>query len=124
MISHGRARSGKTRGAEVIEMKKMELLLFALLFMSPMALSAQSREIPTPESVIGFKPGSDNKLATYEEVIRYFKKLASSSRHVQLLEAGKTTTGRTAYFAAGSSRGSHRRPGAQARFGGQSLRSH
>jgi hypothetical protein len=98
MISHGRARSGKTRGAEVIEMKKMELLLFALLFMSPMALSAQSREIPTPESVIGFKPGSDNKLATYEEVIRYFKKLASSSRHVQLLEAGKTTTGRTAYF--------------------------
>jgi len=60
--------------------------------------SAQNR-IPTPESVFGFAAGADYKLATYEQSIEYFKKLASSSRYIKLFEAGKTTQGRTMYFA-------------------------
>ena len=32
-------------------------------------LAAQSSRIPTPESVLGFKPGADYKLATYEQSI-------------------------------------------------------
>src|SRR3954466_16042997 len=60
--------------------------------------SAQNR-IPAPESVFGFAPGADYKLATYEQSIEYFKKLASASRYIKLFEAGKTTQGRTMYFA-------------------------
>ncbi|HTM27146.1 MAG TPA: M14 metallopeptidase family protein [Vicinamibacterales bacterium] len=62
---------------------------------------AQSRAsgVPAPESVFGFAPGADYKLATYEQSIAYFKKLAAASRCIRLYEAGKTTQGRTMYFA-------------------------
>src|SRR5205085_4556737 len=51
------------------------------------------------ESVFGFTAGADYKLATYDQSIEYFKKLAASSRYIKLFEAGKTTQGRTMYFA-------------------------
>ena len=60
---------------------------------------AQNRSIPAPESVFGFTAGADYKLATYEQSIAYFKKLESASRHIRLLEAGRTSQGRTMYFA-------------------------
>jgi Zinc carboxypeptidase len=71
--------------------------LFACLTLSAAPL-AQSR-VPTPESVFGFAPGADFKLATYDQSIEFFKKLAASSKYVRLMEAGKTTQGRTMYFA-------------------------
>jgi hypothetical protein len=62
---------------------------------------AQSRvsTIPSPESVFGFAPGADYKLATYDQSVAYFKKLAAASRYMKLFEAGKTSEGRTMYFA-------------------------
>ena len=68
-----------------------------LLSATPQAQSRSS--VPTPDSVFGFAPGADYKLATYEQSIEYFKKLAASSRYIKLFEAGKTTQGRTMYFA-------------------------
>ena len=68
-----------------------------LLFTGAVPL-AQSR-IPTPESVFGFAPGADYKLATYGQSIAYFKKLAAASKYVRLFEAGTTSQGRTMYFA-------------------------
>jgi hypothetical protein len=62
-------------------------------------LTAQSRGIPTPETAFGFKPGADYKLATYEQSIDYFRRLASSSKYVRLVEVGKTTQGRSMFFA-------------------------
>jgi hypothetical protein len=73
-------------------------LALCLLFAAPAALGAQAR-LPTPESVLGFRPGADYKLATYEQSIDYFHKVAAVSRYVRLLEAGRTTQGRTMYFA-------------------------
>ena len=67
--------------------------------MSQAVLLLGAGKIPTPESVFGFKPGTDDKLATYEQSIDYFKRLASSSKNLRLMEAGKTTQGRTVYFA-------------------------
>src|SRR5947199_10612058 len=67
----------------------------ALASASPRAQTS----IPTPESVFGFAPGADYKLATYEQSIAYFKKLAASTPYMKLLEAGKTSEGRTMYFA-------------------------
>ncbi len=62
-------------------------------------LSAQSRAVPNPETIFGFKPGADYKLATYDQSIEYFRKLATASKYVRLVEAGRTSQGRTMYFA-------------------------
>jgi hypothetical protein len=74
------------------------ILLSACLIAAPQAQS-RSSAIPAPESVFGFTAGADYKLATYDQSIEYFKKLAAASRYVRLLEAGKTSQGRTMYFA-------------------------
>ncbi len=59
--------------------------------------------MPTPESVIGFRPGADYKLATYDQSVDYFKKVAAGSKYVKLVAAGKTSQGRTMYYALVSS---------------------
>src|SRR5258708_30109635 len=59
----------------------------------------RSSSVPIPDSVFGFSPGADYKLATYDQSIEYFKKLAAASRSIKLFDAGKTTQGRTMYFA-------------------------
>jgi Zinc carboxypeptidase len=71
------------------------------ILMAPLAVIAARAAggVPTPESVLGFRPGADYKLATYEQSIEYFKKVAAASRFVQLVEAGPTTQGRPMYFA-------------------------
>ena len=61
------------------------------------------RRLPAPASVFGFEPGADNKLATYDQVVDYFKKVDAASDHVKLVEAGTSTQGRTCYFALVSS---------------------
>src|SRR5580693_9331149 len=79
--------------------KVLPLLLLALV---PASLSSQST-VPSPESVWGFPPGADNHEATYDQSIAYFKKLAAASKYIQLFEAGKTSEGRTFYYAVISS---------------------
>jgi Zinc carboxypeptidase len=71
--------------------------IVALLAAAPSA--QRSAAVPPPESVFGFTAGADYKLATYDQSIEYFKKLAAASRHIKLMEAGKTSQGRTMYFA-------------------------
>ena len=70
-----------------------------LLLAAPLAAAS----LPAPEAVFGFRPGADYKLATYNQSVDYFKRIAASSRLVRLLEAGPTTEGRTMYFALVSS---------------------
>ena len=54
---------------------------------------AQQPAIPTPESSLGFAVGADYKLATYDESIAYFQKLAAASNRIRLIDVGKTSTG-------------------------------
>ena len=56
-------------------------------------------QIPTPESVLGHKPGDDFYLATYDDALNYFQKLAASSKRIKLVKVGKTTQGRDWYMA-------------------------
>jgi hypothetical protein len=51
--------------------------------------------VPTPESVIGWAPCADYKLATFEQVSKYFRQLDAASDRMQLFEIGKTAEGRT-----------------------------
>ncbi|HKB13575.1 MAG TPA: M14 metallopeptidase family protein [Vicinamibacterales bacterium] len=66
-------------------------------------LSAQPR-VPTPASVIGWEPCADYKLATYEQIEDYFRRVAAAAPdRMRLVEMGKTTEGRTQVLAVVSS---------------------
>ena len=80
----------------------IRLAFLALLIAAPAALLGEGR-VPTPESVIGFRPGADYKLATYDQSVDYFKKVAAGSKYVKLVAAGTTSQGRTMYYALVSS---------------------
>src|SRR4051794_23128667 len=49
--------------------------------------------IPSPEQFIGFKTGTDNKLARWDRVVEYMRSVAAASDRVRLRELGKSTDG-------------------------------
>ncbi len=79
-------------------MRRIATLIFVCLVGQAVLLGG-APGLPTPESVFGFKPGADNRLATYDQTIAYLRKLEAASPSIRLVEAGKTTLGRTMYFA-------------------------
>ena len=67
--------------------------LFGLLAMAvivPVFLSGQT----SPDSFLGFKPGTDRKLADYAQIQAYFQKLDQESPLLKVMEIGKTTLGK------------------------------
>ena len=62
-------------------------------------VAAQSSRVPSPESILGFAPGAESKLATYDQTIDYFRKLDAASDRLTLVEAGTSSQGRKFYFA-------------------------
>ena len=79
-------------------MRRTLFSFVTLVSLLPTTLPAQ-RRLPAPASVFGFEPGADNRLATYDQVVGYFKQVDAASDHVRLVEAGTSTQGRTYYFA-------------------------
>jgi hypothetical protein len=79
----------------------IRLTLFCLL-LAPVGVLTQSA-VPTPASVFGFEPGADDMLATYEQVLDYYRRVDAASDYVTLVDAGETSQGRRAYFALVSS---------------------
>ena len=71
--------------------------LAAALLVFPFAVALA--QPPTPESVLGHKPGDDFYLASYDESLGYFQKLAQSTNKLKLVRVGKTTEGRDWYIA-------------------------
>ena len=61
--------------------------------------TARAQAIPTPESVLGHSVGEDFFLATYEESLDYFRRLAVASDRVELVEVGRTSFGRSTVIA-------------------------
>jgi Zinc carboxypeptidase len=55
---------------------------------------AQTGNAPAPRDVLGFTPGDDRKLASWAQMVDYFKQLDRASNRVTLEELGKTTLGR------------------------------
>ncbi|MFQ5677677.1 MAG: M14 metallopeptidase family protein, partial [bacterium] len=66
-------------------------ILSCLLFM---ASSQSLAQVPHPKDVYGFTPGDDYKLATYEQMLEYYKKLDAASDRVQMREIGKSVLGK------------------------------
>jgi hypothetical protein len=77
------------------------LLAFAL--MSGVAAPALAQTVPTPESALGFTPGADFHLASYDQALDYFQRLDAASDRVQLVEIGRTSEGLAWYVALVSS---------------------
>jgi hypothetical protein len=80
-------------------MRRAFVFLFSVLLLSGAPFAQSRTTVPAPESVFGFTAGADYKLATYDQSIEYFRKLAAGNRSIKLVEAGKTSQGRTMYFA-------------------------
>jgi len=57
------------------------------------AITHTSAQVPHPEDVFGFMPGDDYKLATYDQMLTYFRVLDEASPRVQLQEIGTSVLG-------------------------------
>src|SRR5215468_4780244 len=52
------------------------------------------KNVPPPETSLGFKIGEDRKLARWDQFLAYFGELAKASDRIKLDTLGKTTLGR------------------------------
>ncbi|HSS18775.1 MAG TPA: M14 metallopeptidase family protein [Pyrinomonadaceae bacterium] len=57
------------------------------------ATTAQKATLPAPQDVLGFVPGDDRKLASWAQVVGYFRELARASDRVKFAELGKSSMG-------------------------------
>lgn len=72
----------------------LAVLATAVAQLAPSPVAAR-QAVPTPESVLGYPVGADFELATYEESMDYFQRLADASDRVELVDIGRTSEGRT-----------------------------
>ena len=70
------------------------LCLTGLLHFSPQNSRAYQATIPSPQDVLGFTPGDDRKLASWDQVVEYFKRLDQASDRLKFEELGKSTMGK------------------------------
>ena len=74
------------------------LTVFLTAF-SGLAVAEETAEIPSPESVLGFTPGTDREVMDYEQLVGYLRQLAAASPRVEMREVGTTPLGRPMYVA-------------------------
>jgi hypothetical protein len=86
-------------------LNRVALALTAALLLAAGAsgLSSAQAPVPTPASVIGWEPCADHKLATYEQIAEYFRRLDAASDRMRLFEIGQTAEGRPQLLAVISS---------------------
>jgi len=71
-----------------------------LLFLAACTAAAQKTpKITTPKEALGFNIGDDYMMANYTQLEAYWKKLATESDRMKLVEIGKTAEGRPHYMA-------------------------
>ena len=83
------------------------LVLSIAVLLAPSAPAATG--VPSPESVLGFVPGEDRKLADWSQVLAYLKALDEASDRVSVEEVGKTTQGRPFVIVTVTSAANHAR---------------
>ena len=65
-----------------------------LLFLLALPLSTCLGQVTPPEDYLGFKPGADFHLMTYEQAMEYFEHLADQTDRMIVLDMGATSEGR------------------------------
>jgi len=69
-------------------------LISLLLLIWLQAVTVGQTKIPTPAEVLGFTPGDDRKLASWNQVTDYFERLDRASNRVIFETLGNTTMGK------------------------------
>ncbi|HYO82335.1 MAG TPA: M14 metallopeptidase family protein, partial [Bryobacteraceae bacterium] len=77
----------------MLQIRGAVVVLLAAAFLASAAVP------PTPRDHLGYEPGTDYKLANYQEIIGYFQKLAGASDRIRLVEYGKTSMGKPSWLA-------------------------
>ena len=87
------------------------LVLAAALAASPAAAQPRAKAAtpPSPEQVLGFRPGADGKLAEWSQITGYFDGLARGSERVRVEKIGSSVEGRPMLLATISSPANLRR---------------
>jgi len=70
-----------------------------LIFTAASGLAQKAPKVTAPKDALGFNLGDDYQMATYTQLEAYWKKLASESDRMKLVEIGKTAEGRPHYMA-------------------------
>src|SRR4051812_10330442 len=68
-------------------------LVIAVVVVRPPANVVAAAAVPSPEQFIGFKVGTDNRLARWDRIVEYMKTVAAASDRVRLRDLGKTNNG-------------------------------
>src|SRR3982751_3653196 len=72
--------------------------------LSAWSLHAQpAPKVTTPKEALGFNVGDDYQVANYTQLVAWWKKLASESDRMKLVDIGPTAEGRRQYMAVVSS---------------------
>lgn len=72
-------------------MKRIIVALIMLIVTTP---SFAQKHVTSPQEAFGFKPGTDRKLADWNQLTAYYKTLSTESGRIRYEELGKTTEGR------------------------------
>jgi hypothetical protein len=70
----------------------LSCLLFIQLLRAALLLAGE--HLPSPEEYLGFPPGADGRLASFEQIVGYFRELERGSSCIAVRELGRTTLGR------------------------------
>jgi len=81
------------------KMLRWSLATLAVISLSGALVGQARAQIPSPESVLGYQAGADFHLASYDESLTYFRRLAEASDRVELMEVGRTSEGKPWYIA-------------------------
>ncbi len=77
---------------------RLSALLIALFLIAPAAEAQRAQKsaakTPAPRDLLGFTPGDDRRLASWAQIVDYFKRLDQSSDRMTLEEIGRTTLDR------------------------------
>jgi len=81
------------------------VVAFLPIVLAALAAPAFGQAVPKPEEVLGFSVGADYHLATYDQAVGYFRRLAAASDRIKLFDLGKTSMGLPMVYAVISSPG-------------------
>src|SRR5947207_15466940 len=73
---------------------RSRIIVSLLLLIWLSAVAVGQPKIPTPAEVLGFTPGDDRKLASWNQVIDYFEQLDRASDRVTFETLGQTSMGK------------------------------
>ena len=75
--------------------QQIKALILLVLFSVPVTpLSTCLGQVTPPEDYLGYKPGADFHLATYEQLVGYFDLIANQTDRLKVFDMGPTSEGR------------------------------